>query len=60
MLPGSYPIYGLYGLKHHIVEISEGVTYAGRTNDEQTNGVGATQLLKRKAEFCFLTDYWRF
>ena len=32
-LPGSY---GLYGLEHHIVEISGNVTDAGRT-DEQTN-----------------------
>ena len=29
-------IYGLYGLKHHRVEISGDVTDAGRT-DEQTN-----------------------
>ena len=29
-------IYGLYGLKHHIVEISGDVTKAGRT-DERTN-----------------------
>ena len=29
-------IFGLYGLKHHIVEISGDVTDAGRTN-EQTN-----------------------
>ena len=29
-------MYGLYGLKHHIVEISGDVTDAGRTN-EQTN-----------------------
>ena len=29
-------IYGLYGLKHHIVEISGDVTDAGRTNN-QTN-----------------------
>ena len=26
-------MYGLYGLKHHIVEISGGVTHAGRTNE---------------------------
>ena len=29
-------IYGLYGLKHHIVEISGDVTKAGRT-DKRTN-----------------------
>ena len=32
MLPGSYPHrYGLYGLKHHIVEMRDGVTDAGQT-----------------------------
>ena len=30
-------IYGLYGLKHHIVEISGDVTKAGRT-DGRTDG----------------------
>ena len=29
-------IYGLYGLKHHIVEMREGVTGAGRTNKQTT------------------------
>ena len=28
-------IFGLYGLKHHIVEISGDVTDAGRTNERQ-------------------------
>ena len=28
-------MYGLYGLKHHIVEISGDVTDAGQTNDKQ-------------------------
>ena len=28
-------MYGLYGLKHHIVEISGDVTDAGRTNEQQ-------------------------
>ena len=37
-------MYGLYGLKHHIVEISGDVTDAGR--DEQTTSKdSATQLL---------------
>ena len=27
-------IYGLYGLKHHIVEMRRGVTDAGQTNSE--------------------------
>ena len=39
-------IYGLYGLKHHIVEISGDVTKAGRT-DERTRKDSATQLLNR-------------
>ena len=30
-------MYGLYGLKHHIVDISEDVTDAGRTTNKQTN-----------------------
>ena len=36
-------IYGLYGLRHHIVEISEDVTNAGRT-DGRTNEQGKTGL----------------
>ena len=32
-------MYGLYGLKHHIVEISGDVTDAGQTN-ERTNDKG--------------------
>ena len=36
-------IYGLYGLKHHIVEISGDVTKAGR--DGQTNEQGKIELL---------------
>ena len=36
-------IYGLYGLKHHIVEISGDVTKAGR--DGQTNKQGKIVLL---------------
>ena len=43
-------IYGLYGLKHHIVEISGDVTKVlrtdGRTN-ERTRKDSATQLLNR-------------
>ena len=38
-------IYGLYGLKHHIVEISGDVTKAGR--DGQPRKDSATQLLNR-------------
>ena len=38
-------IYGLYGLKHHIVEISGDVTKAGR--DGTTRKDRATQLLNR-------------
>ena len=35
MLPGSYPHrkYGLYGLKHHIVEIKEDMSLCGTDND---------------------------
>ena len=40
MLPGSYPhikyVYGLYGLKHHTVEMRVGVTDAGRTTEQGT------------------------
>ena len=49
MLPGSYPHrYGLYGLKHHIVEMRDGVTDAGRTNDDeqQTSEDRATQPME--------------
>ena len=38
-------MYGLYGLKHHIVEISGDVTDAGRTNKQTTSEDRATQLL---------------
>ena len=39
-------MYGLYGLKHHIVEISGDVTDAGRdrTNDKQRWGYSAFDL----------------
>ena len=37
-------MYGLYGLKHHIVEISGDVTDAGRTN-KRTREDSATQPL---------------
>ena len=38
-------MYGLYGLKHHIVEISGDVTDAGRTDERTTREDRATQLL---------------
>ena len=38
-------MYGLYGLKHHIVEINGDVTDAGRTNKQTTREDRATQLL---------------
>ena len=39
-------MYGLYGLKHHTVEISGDVTDAGRTNERrQTREDNATQPL---------------
>ena len=40
-------IYGLYGLKHHIVEIIGDVTKVGRT-DNRTRKDSATQLLNRE------------
>ena len=33
-------MYGLYGLKHQIVEISGDVTDAGRTNEQQQGKIG--------------------
>ena len=41
----SQDIYGLYGLKHHSVEISGDVTDAGRTGRDGTSEDSATQLL---------------
>ena len=38
-------MYGLYGLKHHIVEISGDVTESGRTDERTTSEYIATQLL---------------
>ena len=38
-------MFGLYGLKHHIVEISGDVTDAGRTDKQTTSEDRATQLL---------------
>ena len=54
---GFQKIYGLYGLKHHIVEIRGGVTR--RDNDErQTREDSATQPLGYwKAEFRNITKY---
>ena len=43
-------IYGLYGLKHHIVEMRGGVTDAGRTN-EQTLKIELLSQWKLEAEF---------
>ena len=38
-------MYGLYGLKYYIVEISEDVTNAGRTNKQTTREDRATQFV---------------
>ena len=38
-------MYGLYGLKHYIVETSGDVTNAGRTNKQTTREDRATQLV---------------
>ena len=53
MLPGSYPHrYGLYGLKHHIVEMRDGVTDAGQTmtNNKQVK-IELLSQWKLEAEF---------
>ena len=39
-------MYGLYGLKHHIVEMGGGVTDAGRTNDRPNSEDRATQPME--------------
>ena len=36
LIISSQKIYGLYGLKHHIVEISGDVPHAGQTTNERT------------------------
>ena len=55
MLPGSCrvlkKIYGLYGLKHHIVEMRGGVTDAGRTTERQTLKIELLSQWKLAAEF---------
>ena len=47
-------IFGLYGLKHHIVEISGDVTDAGRTDEQTTSEDSATQLLIWETQYCIL------
>ena len=42
----SQKIYGLYGLKHHIVEMRGGVTDAGQTNNRMNNEDRATQPME--------------
>ena len=61
MLPGSYPhiiyVYGLYGLKHHIVEMRGGVTDAGQTNNKQrTLKIELLSQCKWKLEAEFRND----
>ena len=46
----SQKIYGLYGLKHHIVEMRGGVTDAGQTN-ERTLKIELLSQWKLEAEF---------
>ena len=36
LIISSQKIYGLYGLKHHVVEMRGGVTDAGQTTNERT------------------------
>ena len=38
-------MYGLFGLKHHLVEISGDGTDAGRTEEQTTREESATQIL---------------
>ena len=47
----SQKIYGLYGLKHQIVEISGDVTDAGRTNNKQTVKIELLSQWMIEAEF---------
>ena len=47
----SQKIYGLYGLKHQIVEISGDVTDAGQTTTEQTLKIELLSQWKLEAEF---------
>ena len=54
LIISSQKIYGLYGLKHHIVEMRGGVTDAGRTNErtnEQTLKIELLSQWKLEAEF---------
>ena len=56
MVPGSYPhkkyVYGLYRLKHHIVEMRGDVTDAGQTNKRrQTLKIELLSRWKLEAEF---------
>ena len=42
----SLKIYGLYGQKHHIVEMRGGVTDAGQTTKQPNNEDRATQPME--------------
>ena len=53
-------IYGLYGLKHHIVEISEDVTNVGQTDGRTTREDMATQLLIWETLSLAMPDYLMF
>ena len=43
--------YGLYGLKHHIVEMRGGVTDAGQRTNKQTLKIELLSQWKLEAEF---------
>ena len=47
----SHKMYGLYGLKHHIVEIKRRCHYAGRTNDDEQLKIELLSQWKLEAEF---------
>ena len=51
LIISSQKIYGLYGLKHHIVEMRRGVTDAGQRTNEQTLKIELLSQCKLEAEF---------
>ena len=51
LIISSQKIYGLYGLKHHIVEMRRGVTDAGQRTNEQTLKIELLSQWKLEAEF---------
>ena len=54
----SQKIYGLHGLKHHIVEMRGGVTDAGQQTTERTVKIELLSQWKLEAEFRNLISAW--